>query len=183
MTILCDTSSILMLIRIAPEMFIDERFECVTLPAVRDEILRSAKFVDKFPWRKEYKNRIKVLSSYHYETEDFKQVRDVTSTYLEAVGNSGLSRVDKEILVYSQTYNTDITTGDGPLAKFSKKHYGIVNIPVLQLLNNWIAKGLVTINDTILELIKEWDLQDEPVQPKAEIKRFEQMTGFKYPGS
>lgn len=41
MFILCDTSSILMLLCIAPEMFIDERFECITIREVHDEIVRN----------------------------------------------------------------------------------------------------------------------------------------------
>lgn len=40
MNILCDTCTILMLIRIAPDMFIDGRYNCVTINEVRDEIFK-----------------------------------------------------------------------------------------------------------------------------------------------
>lgn len=43
MFILCDTSSILMLLRIAPEMFTDDRYECGTIREVHDEIIRTTK--------------------------------------------------------------------------------------------------------------------------------------------
>ena len=39
MFILSDTSSILMLMRIAPDMFVDERFECKTIRDIHDEII------------------------------------------------------------------------------------------------------------------------------------------------
>jgi len=43
MDILCDTCSILMLIRIAPNMFIDKGFECVTIPDARKELFQTNK--------------------------------------------------------------------------------------------------------------------------------------------
>jgi len=61
MNILCDTCSILMLIRIVPEMFCDERFECVTIHEVIQEIFRTQKFKSRYPWRERYKPKIKAL--------------------------------------------------------------------------------------------------------------------------
>jgi hypothetical protein len=50
MVILCDTSSILMLLRIAPDMFTDERYECKAIRDVHDEIVQTTKFKTKYPW-------------------------------------------------------------------------------------------------------------------------------------
>lgn len=47
MHILCDTCSVLMLIRIAPDMFKDERYECVTVNEVWQELFRTRKFKTK----------------------------------------------------------------------------------------------------------------------------------------
>lgn len=48
-----------MLIRIAPDMFIDERFDCVTVQEVCEEIFRTQKFKTKYPWRTSYKDKIR----------------------------------------------------------------------------------------------------------------------------
>jgi hypothetical protein len=44
MYILCDTCSVLMLIRIAPDMFRDDRYGCVTIQEVFQELFRTQKF-------------------------------------------------------------------------------------------------------------------------------------------
>lgn len=41
MFILCDTSSILMLLRIEPDMFKDERFKCKTIREIHEEIVKN----------------------------------------------------------------------------------------------------------------------------------------------
>ena len=63
MILLCDTCSVLMLIRIAPDMFLDDRFECVTIKKVCDEIIQTQKFKTKYPWRIKYKSKLKSLGS------------------------------------------------------------------------------------------------------------------------
>jgi hypothetical protein len=47
-----------MLIRIAPEMFIDDGFGCRTVAEIRDEIFQTQKFKEKYPWRTDYKDKI-----------------------------------------------------------------------------------------------------------------------------
>ena len=63
MNILCDTCSVLMLIRIAPDMFTDERFDCVTVQEVCEEIFRTQRFKTKYPWRSDYKDKIRPVQS------------------------------------------------------------------------------------------------------------------------
>ena len=43
MYILCDTCSVLMLIRVAPDMFCDDRYGCVTIKDVFRELFRTQK--------------------------------------------------------------------------------------------------------------------------------------------
>ncbi|KPA09987.1 hypothetical protein MHK_009813 [Candidatus Magnetomorum sp. HK-1] len=61
MYILCDTCSVLMLIRINPEMFTRECFNCATTTEVQKELSRTQKFKTKYPWRNKYKKYIKPL--------------------------------------------------------------------------------------------------------------------------
>jgi len=63
MPILCDTSSILMLIRIAPEMFLNESYDCYTIKEVWEEMFQTTKFKNKYPWRVNFKKNIKILPS------------------------------------------------------------------------------------------------------------------------
>lgn len=72
MNILCDTCSVLMLIRIAPEMFYDSRFECITIPEVFKELFQTQKFKTSYPWRREYKSKIKAIGTSEIEKGDFK---------------------------------------------------------------------------------------------------------------
>lgn len=44
MYILCDTCKVLMLIRIAPDMFRDDGYGCVTIQEVFQELFRTQKF-------------------------------------------------------------------------------------------------------------------------------------------
>ncbi len=61
MKILCDTCSILMVIRIAPDMLTDEMYGCFTIQEVRKEIIRQQKFKDKYPWRRRFKDKIRCI--------------------------------------------------------------------------------------------------------------------------
>jgi len=78
MYILCDTCSVLMLIRIAPDMFHDDRYGCVTIQEVFQELFRTQKFKTRYPWRTRYKSKIKALGKSKVEAGDFK-------LYLEAI--------------------------------------------------------------------------------------------------
>ena len=72
MNILCDTCSVLMLIRIAPEMFCDDRFECTTVQEVIKELFQTQKFKTSYPWRKEYKSKIKAMGTSEIDNNDFQ---------------------------------------------------------------------------------------------------------------
>ncbi len=60
MFILCDTCSVLMLIRIAPKMFNEKEYECLTVKEVHQEIKRTQKFKEKYQWRIDFLPEIKM---------------------------------------------------------------------------------------------------------------------------
>jgi hypothetical protein len=66
-----------MLIKIAPDMFCDERYECVTIQEVFQEIFRTQKFKMQYPWRTKYKSKIKALGKSKVESGDFKLYKGV----------------------------------------------------------------------------------------------------------
>ena len=61
MKILCDTCTILMVIRIAPDMLTDKNYGCFTIQEVRKELIRQQKFKDRFPWRHGVKDKIRCI--------------------------------------------------------------------------------------------------------------------------
>lgn len=83
MHILCDTCSILMLIRIVPDMFIDERFDCLTITDVKDEIFRTQKFKTKYPWRIHLKNKIETIGITNLKTDEYKLYEDAINRLIE----------------------------------------------------------------------------------------------------
>ena len=68
MFILCDTSAILMLLRIAPDMFKESAFECVTIRQIREEIFRGSKFKDRYKWLEEKRKEIRALPAFVSDT-------------------------------------------------------------------------------------------------------------------
>ena len=130
MFILCDTSSILMLLRIAPDMFTDERYECRTIREVHDEIVRTTKFKSKYPWTREKKDKVKtvVLSKEQKQTETmfFETVRTLNR---QGVVNQktgrfiDLSREDMRVISHALTLDYRITSGDRDLVQFARQEF------------------------------------------------------------
>ena len=61
MIIVADTCSLLMLLRLNPEMLTDPKFGCCTTQEIRDEIFQTARFARDYPWRNEFRNKIQVV--------------------------------------------------------------------------------------------------------------------------
>ncbi len=189
MYVLCDTCSVLMVIRIAPEMFSDERFECVTLQEVRKEIFRNQRFKTKYPWRDKFKSKIPTLQVKKLQTPQF-------TLYFEAIKNSigagavnqrtgelfDLSPVDQVIAACTLANNYNISTGDRNLSEFLKQEFSKDTISSLGLVNNWLRKGLITWSPYHQTIIEDWDKLNERPQPKSEAKGFKRLTGCKYVG-
>ncbi len=188
MYILCDTCSVLMLIRIAPNMFIDGRYECVTVPEVRKEFVQTQKFKTKYPWRKEFTNRIKALATSELEDENFK-LHFLAVKNLNAGGINSrtekffdFSHVDQRIAACAVAHNYMLNSTDNDLCDFVAQEFGTKIITPLGIINDWLEKGLIEWDDKLQEIIEDWDRCNEHPQPKTDVKRFIKLTNYEYLG-
>lgn len=193
MYILCDTCSVLMLIRIAPDMFTDPKFECVTISDVVKEIYRTQKFKNRYPWRKRYKSKIKSLSNSVLKSNDFNLYYSANSKLIEnGVINRktnfyfDLSRVDQKIIACAQANIFRITTGDKDLIEYylqqcSNNPDEIIS--PLGMINLWLKKKLIFWDEKSQTILEDWKKCNEASQPTTEIKIFKNLTGYKYLGS
>jgi hypothetical protein len=193
MYILCDTSSILLLIRIAPEMFIDPRYECCTIKEIHDELFRTQKFKDKYPWRNQYKYKIKYIDSgkmnvqkinLFYETIARLIDSGITSNYSGKFFS--LSRVDMKLLSCALAHGFKLSAGDQGMKElacqeFTDEFKG--NVSALEIINLWLRKRLITWDDRLHDYMADWNRQEEHPQPVDQIKTFKRLTKRKYPGS
>lgn len=189
MHILCDTCSVLMLIRIVPDMFIDSKYECGTITEVIHEIYRSARFKSKYPWRDHYKDKIKPISDSIIKTDNYSRVRQVVQLLIEngtVNPRTGkffdLSRVDQIIAACVISNNYSVSTVDNNLMDFIIQQFDKSNLSPLYLLNTWIKKGFLKWNENFRTVLEDWDKCNESPQPKSDIKEFEKLVGCKYPG-
>jgi len=193
MLTLCDTTCLLMLIRMAPEMFIDERFRCCTIHLVRNEIIRTQKFAEKYPWRNEYKDKIRCLSNDFTKDEGRNRYFEAIHSLIENItineknGNLfDLSYADQEFLSYALANGFRITTGDKSLRDFALQEFKREfkgNISPLGMINEWIEKGLIKWNDQMHDFLTQWKAKNEHPQPRKQIIKFERLTSRNYPGN
>jgi hypothetical protein len=189
MNILCDTCSVLMLIRIAPDMFTDEGFDCVTVQEVCEEIFRTQKFKTKYPWRSDYKHKIRPSNFPKGTGDNFELHFDLVTRLVDAGGISaktgrafGLSFVDKKIAAYVTAYGLEISSTDNSLIDFLEQEFGKRNRSPLAVLNGWIERGLIQWDEDLRRIVEDWDKNGEPVQPVKDKKDFLKLTGVKYTG-
>ena len=181
-----------MLIRIAPDMFIDPKFECVTISNVVKEIFRVQKFKNRYPWRKRYKSNIKPLGNAVLRTDDFKlYYQTINSQISSGIINSkthyyfDLSKVDQCIVSCALANNFRITTGDNDLIEYYLQQFS--NNPdeiisPLGMINIWLKKGLISLDEKLQTILEDWTKCAEAQQPRMEIKKFQNLTGYKYLG-
>lgn len=193
MFILCDTSSILMLLRIAPDMFTDERYECRTIREVHDEIVRTTKFKSKYPWTREMKDKVKtvVLSKEQKQTETmfFETVRTLNR---QGVVNQktgrfiDLSREDMRVISHALTLDYRITSGDRDLVQFALQEFKEEfrgNVSPLEIINYWLESGIIEWDEMKQICLSVWAEDNEHSQPMKAKKYFKKLTGFKYTGT
>ena len=192
MTILCDTSVVLMLVRIAPDMFLDPHFECSTIRLVREEIFRTQKFKTKYAWRTEFKSHIRCLAGEVSENEGVQRCFDAIHVLTlhgavnEETGREfSLSHVDKMFLSCALANGYKISTGEKEMKLFAEQEFAKTFkgwISPLGIVNLWISKGLITWDDTLHYFLREWERDNEHPQPKRQKTIFKKLTGRKYPG-
>lgn len=189
MKILCDTCCILLVVRIAPNMFIDNMYGCFTIREVRDEIFKKQKFKSRYPWRVNYKDKIKAKSFGPEIRDDFRLNNKVINGKIESYTINkrknrifDLSYTDQKIVAYALASKSTISTNDENMQDFTEQEFDEKCISSLALVNEWIRNGLITWGDQFQTIIEDWDKNNEPVQPKGDIEEFESLTGNKYVG-
>lgn len=193
MDILCDTSSIMMLIRIAPDMFLDKRYRCFTINLMRHEIFRTPKFKRKYPWRNDFKTKIQGLPSNFTNNADVNQYFEAINLLIRNISvnaNTGrpfdLSYVDQVFLACALANGYKISTGDENLSLFAIQEFGEEfhgNISPLGIINRWMREGLIKWNEELHSYVADWKITNEHPQPKKQIREFKKLTGLSYPGS
>jgi hypothetical protein len=131
-----------MLIRITSDMFIDKRFECLTITDVREELFQTQKFKNKYPWRLNLKNKIVTLGTTEVISDDFNLYLQTITTLIESGTINqrtqkffNLSRVDKKFIAGALAHNYEVTTTDNDLIDFLQQEFSKSNIAPLSLIN------------------------------------------------
>lgn len=170
-------------------MFTDERFDCVTVQEVCEEIFRTQRFKTKYPWRSSYKDKIRPSGSLKNRGENFEFHLDAVRRLVDAGGTSlktgkafGLSFADKKIAAYVTAYDLEISSTDISLIDFLEQEFDKKNRSPLAILNSWIKKDLIKPDEDVLRIVEDWDKTGEPVQPLKDKKDFLRLTGVKYMG-
>lgn len=191
--VLFDTSSLLLLIRTVPNMFIDTKYGCCTIEGVRNEFFKTPKFRSKYPWRNQFKDKIACLPEDISSSPDVSRYHEAISCLLDVGINNkkdgglfDLSPVDKQVLACSLGNGLMISTCDQPLEDFAKQEFRREfkgSISPLGVLNLWLSKGLVFMSDSIYAVISDWRSCEEPAQPGRQKRTFQLITEKPYPGS
>jgi len=175
-------------------MFIDQRFDCVTLPEVREEIIRTQKFKTKYPWRDRYKDRLKCLSQSDLRiSENFDLFIDASRVLINnGVENQktkrrfNLSSVDIKVIAYALSAGHKVATGDASIKDFAEQEFADVyqgSISPLGMINMWLQRGLIEWTDQMHDYLSDWAALNEDPQPQRQKAQFKKLTGRKYPGS
>jgi hypothetical protein len=189
MYLLCDTCCVLMLIRLVPDMFTDPKFRCVTVAAIRNELVKTQKFKNKYPWRSRYIKHIKTLPISKLEDENFRLVMS-TINLLHDSGKINektnkffdLSPADKYLAACTIAHNYVLTTVDRDLLIFLDQEFDQQVQSPLSIINGWLEEQLISWDQNKQDLVEYWGRCHEPAQPENEKKRFSKLTGMKYLG-
>jgi hypothetical protein len=192
MFILCDTSSILLLLRISPDMFVNVNFECCTIREIHDELIRTTKFKTRYPWIRDKRPKLKPLML-------SEKKKKLEKTYFEAIKhlylngtlnkNNGkffdLSHEDMKVISTALTLEYQISSGDKGLMQFAEQEFAGEfkgSVSALEVINTWIEKELITWDQEKQNILAEWKTQREIAQPPKAISDFKRLTKMAYPG-
>ena len=188
MTVVNDTCAILMLVRICPDMFRDDRYGCVMLPEAYREYTRSARFKRQYPWRSEYRGSLRSLPqtklAEHGYVEVLKYMRASAERELDPSTGKAyadeLSMTDVKMAAAAYSLDAELCSGDGPLSRFAEDQWEIGVLSPLALVNRWIEGGLIEWTDERQAVLEDWVRQERP-QPRKDIAEFQRLTRRKYP--
>jgi predicted nucleic acid-binding protein len=176
-----------MLIRINPEMFTRECFNCATTTEVQKELSRTQKFKTKYPWRNKYKKYIKPLKISAHEDDQFKFFFKIINNTLESgIINKrtrrlfNLSFVDKTIAAYAIRHKFKLSSTDQDLVDFVNQEYNCQTITPLEIINDWLKAKLITWDNDKQVIFEDWRQCNERKQTKPAIKEFELLSAYKF---
>jgi hypothetical protein len=192
MFILCDTSSILLLLRIAPNMFVNADFECCIIREIHDELVQTTKFKFKYPWIHDMRSKLKLLML----SEKQKKSERTYFEAIKALNLSGtfiakterlfdLSQEDMKVISTALTLEYQISSGDKGLMQFAQQEFPGEfkgSISALEVINTWIEKKLIMWDQEKQNILAEWKTQREVAQPQKAISDFKRLTKSPYPG-
>lgn len=131
-------------------MFRDDRYGCVTIQEVFQELFRTQKFKTRYPWRESYKSKIKTLGTSRVKQGDYELCLQAVENLISAskinkrTGHFfNLSSVDQKIAACSIVHDFTLTTVDDDLADFIRQEFSGSSISPLGIINDWLEKGLV----------------------------------------
>ena len=190
MIFLCDTCSVLMVVRIAPNMFLDERFECRTSSLVREEIFRKQKFKEKYPWRDAFKNKIVAVSDSELKGGVFGVVEKTINVLFDAGKINektkrcfDLGRVDRTLAAISVSKEWGFCSHDRDLVDFLEQEFDKPSVSPLALYNLWIERDVLKYSSEHATIMSDWKTCNERPQPTSEIRRFCMLTNQEYLGT
>jgi len=189
MILICDTCSVLMLIRIVPEMFCDPKYECVTINVVYREIYQSSRFKNKYPWRDQYKSKIVAMGTTAENTPDILAKYKIVENLVETRGvvnkKTGqpfyLSDTDKKIAACASALRYNVSTVEHDLTDFLNQEFTIRVIKPLAIINYWLRKKIILWDDFKQSILEDWTKTEGALPSRRDIEKFEELTGREYP--
>ena len=178
--VLTDTCAVIMLLRIAPDMFQSPEYCCVMSYHIYDEFIKKKEFLEKYPWRPLFSKYLKSAIQLGDLKRD-KGYYGVVNVVKQYQRNYGLSNKDCEIVAIALYKNFDFCSGDENLFTFAKNEFDLNTLSVLELVNDWIEGGLIIWNSQRHAVLNDWIKMKERCQPRKQIERFERLTNWKYP--
>jgi hypothetical protein len=182
-----------MLLRIAPEMFTNPRYECGTIREVHDEIIQTTKFKTKYPWTRGMRDRIRptALTDSQKQAEIAYHETVKTLIYAGTINEKtgklfDLSRVDMKVISHCFALDCSITSGDNDLKEFIRQEFednDHGSLSPLEIIIQWLEKRLIKWDEEKQKILSEWNELREHPQPGKAKKRFQELTGLKYNGS
>lgn len=190
MILLCDTCSVLMLIRIVPDMFIDPKYECATTKEVCEEIIRTPRFKTKYPWRIKYRSKLQHLGTTIENDPKIQNRFKIIDNLVESemILNEKKKRpfdfsyTDKMVVACALALNYGISTVEAELTDFLDQQFNKHVIKPLAIINYWLRKGLIQWDNEKQMVIEDWLVCNEAPQDRKQIKIFMRLTNCEYPG-
>lgn len=174
-----------MLLRIAPAMLQDGRYKCVISREIFEELTRTQKFFERYPWRVDYRSKLKKLPDSVQKSKDYLNLLEVVRLRILETASYGISNKDKRILVCALQMGFELCSGDTLLCEFAHKEFTGTfkgSVSSLGLLNRWLEEGLVAWSPDLEAVMREWKAMHEKPQPDTAISAFKRITGKPYVG-